>query len=457
MSVANQYEVQMLALINAERAAAGLQPLRLNYKLNSSAEDHSRWMINTDVFSHTGANGSSATDRMRAAGYVFSGSWSNGENIAWQSERGAAGISDDVINLHQSLMNSPGHRANILNPNFVEIGIGIETGTFTTGGTNWPAVTVTQNFARSSADNGGATGPTTTTGPTEGADSLNGTANGDLIDALGGNDRVNGLGGDDTLRGGLGNDTLSGGDGNDRLEGGAANDSLLGDAGNDILIGSDGNDVQSGGLGNDTLQGDVGDDRLLGDEGRDVLYGGEGNDRLEGGADRDIMLGGFGNDLLYGGTGGDQLNGNEGADVLRAGGGNDSLFGGSGSDSLVGESGNDQLTGSSGNDTLSGDAGDDWLDGGSGRDLLIGGAGADSFVFRTPAGADRGQGFADNVDTLVFAGGLWDGSMSVQTFVSTYARVSGSSVIFDFGGGNVVTVDGVTSLTQLHDDVSFLA
>ncbi len=78
MSVANQDEVQMLALINLERAAHGLPALKLNAKLNTSAENHSRWMLEADVFSHTGAGGSSADGRMRDAGFVFSCSWARG-------------------------------------------------------------------------------------------------------------------------------------------------------------------------------------------------------------------------------------------------------------------------------------------------------------------------------------------------------------------------------------------
>jgi serralysin len=348
MTVASQFEMQMLALINAERAAVGLQALRINSRLNTAAETHSQWMLNADIFSHTGANGSSAGDRMRAAGYVFSGNWTNGENIAWQSERGATGISDDVINLHNSLMNSPGHRANILNPNFIEIGIGIEFGQFTSNGQTWPAVIATQNFARSSADNGGPGDPILPV-VSELADTVTGTDIGELIDALGGNDRVLGNGGADTLRGGQGNDTLFGGDGNDTLQGGADADKLIGNLGND---------------------------RLLGDAGNDSLWGYAGNDLLEGGA---------------------------------------------------------------------------------GNDSLIGGAGSDRFIFRNGFGTDRVSDFVDNVDTLVFGGGLWDGSMSVRNFVATYATVSGTSVIFDFGGGNVVTVNGVNSLAQLYDDISFIA
>ncbi|WP_081610621.1 CAP domain-containing protein [Limimaricola hongkongensis] len=144
MSIANTLERQMLDLVNDERTERGLTPLSLERNLNASSEDHSSWMLRNDVFSHTGANGSSATERMRDADFDFSGGWASGENLAWQSERGAPGLADDVIDLHESLMNSPGHRANILNPNFEVIGIGIESGDFK----GWDGVMVTQNFAR---------------------------------------------------------------------------------------------------------------------------------------------------------------------------------------------------------------------------------------------------------------------------------------------------------------------
>ena len=128
MSRANSLERQMLKLINEERAEVGAGPLRLEKRLNDSAEDHSSWMLDVNRFSHTGEGGSSAGDRMRDADFKFTGNWTWGENIAWQSERGASGASDDVKDLHEGLMNSPGHRANILNPDFKVIGIGIEQG-----------------------------------------------------------------------------------------------------------------------------------------------------------------------------------------------------------------------------------------------------------------------------------------------------------------------------------------
>ncbi|EEE36364.1 allergen V5/Tpx-1 family protein [Rhodobacteraceae bacterium KLH11] len=161
MSIASTVEREMLALINQERTSRGLDPLQLETRLNESSEDHSEWMLDTDRFSHTGQGGSSATQRMQAAGFDLSGSWRTGENIAWQSERGAPGISDDVAQLHQNLMNSPGHRANILNPDFKYIGIGIEEGDMQ----GYDAVMVTQNFAATQGDvvldNGGTTPPVT--------------------------------------------------------------------------------------------------------------------------------------------------------------------------------------------------------------------------------------------------------------------------------------------------------
>jgi serralysin len=391
MPAANEFERQMLVLINIERANAGLQPLRLNSLLNGSAETHSKWMLAQDIFSHTGSNGSSATDRMIAAGYKFSGSWMNGENIALQSERGAVGIADDVVNLHNSLMNSPGHRANILNPNFTEIGIGIEVGQFTiSNGTTYSAVTVTQNFARSAADNGGdgsVTGPGSGSGQTGGSgdDVLTGTLASEILDGRGGNDKLYGLGGNDTLYGDVGTDKLYGGDGNDRLEGGADSDWLYGDAGNDILY------------------GDLGSDRL---------FGGTDHDRLFGGAD------------------------------------SDRLFGGSGDDALDGGAGNDLLYGEIGRDTLSG---------GTGNDRLFGGSDADTFVFEAGFAADRVSDFQDNVDTLSFASGYWEGIANETAFVDTYARVVGRSVVFDFGDGDMLTVSNVRSLAALYDDVMAIA
>ena len=160
MVKADQYERYMLELINADRAARGADPLKLERNLNQAAEDHSEWMLARDVFDHTGVGGSSPTKRITDAGFDLSGGWRTAENIAVQSERGAAGIRDDVADLHQSLMNSPGHFRNLMNPDLDYIGIGIELGDFNFGSGEYESVIVTQNFAstdgRVDLDNGGS-------------------------------------------------------------------------------------------------------------------------------------------------------------------------------------------------------------------------------------------------------------------------------------------------------------
>jgi hypothetical protein len=148
MAKATKTETYMLKLINAERAEAGLKALRFDGDLNQAADTHTRWMLAQDVFSHTGAGGSSVKNRAEAAGYNLTGSWAIGENLGLQSERGAEGIRDDVRAIHEALMNSPGHRANILSRNYDEAGIGIKLGEYN----GMTVVMVTQNFGRTSDD-----------------------------------------------------------------------------------------------------------------------------------------------------------------------------------------------------------------------------------------------------------------------------------------------------------------
>lgn len=147
MSQASEVELLMLELINQERTSRGLDPLTINNDLNATSEDHSQWMLDNQVFSHTGAAGSSANDRIDASDYALEGSWRTAENIGWQSERGDEGIADDVADIHESLMNSPGHRANILNPDLEDIGLGVEIGDFQ----GFDGVVITQNFGRTDA------------------------------------------------------------------------------------------------------------------------------------------------------------------------------------------------------------------------------------------------------------------------------------------------------------------
>lgn len=126
------------------------QALSPNQLLHDAAESHSQWMIDADVFSHTGEGGSSPTDRMRDAGYQFIGSSSSGENIAYRGSTGTVDL--DVLmedHHHRDLFLSADHRVNMLRDFFREVGVSQDAGTFTAGGQNFNVGMVTENFASS--------------------------------------------------------------------------------------------------------------------------------------------------------------------------------------------------------------------------------------------------------------------------------------------------------------------
>ena len=122
-------------------------PLAFNPALISAARSHSQWMLDTDTFSHTGQDGSSPYDRMAAAGYVFSGSWSWGENIGLSGTTGSLNVEYHARNIIEGLFLSSEHRMNTLSENFEEICIGGLTGTFE----KYNALMVTEKFARSAS------------------------------------------------------------------------------------------------------------------------------------------------------------------------------------------------------------------------------------------------------------------------------------------------------------------
>ncbi len=104
------YAEQVLSIVNARRAEAGLAPLSMNYTLVSAAKVRAGEI--TQSFSHTRPNGSSCFTAFNEAGVGYSGA---GENIA-----AGQWTPDGVMN---SWMNSEGHRANIMNGDFTQIGI----------------------------------------------------------------------------------------------------------------------------------------------------------------------------------------------------------------------------------------------------------------------------------------------------------------------------------------------
>jgi uncharacterized protein YkwD len=108
-------------LLNNKRRAHRLRRLRGNPRLHKAATRHGADMARFDYFSHTSRSGASFIDRIRRAGYLRRArSWSVGENIAWGT--GPLSTPRSIVN---AWMRSAGHRANILNGRFREIGIGI--------------------------------------------------------------------------------------------------------------------------------------------------------------------------------------------------------------------------------------------------------------------------------------------------------------------------------------------
>jgi uncharacterized protein YkwD len=106
-------EQRMLELVNAERGRQGLRPLKPDPELAEVARAHSRDMLARGYFSHVDPDGQDAFDRMRAADLRY---LTAGENLALAPTLGGA---------HQGLMNSPGHRANVLRPQFGRLGVGV--------------------------------------------------------------------------------------------------------------------------------------------------------------------------------------------------------------------------------------------------------------------------------------------------------------------------------------------
>jgi|GEM_PF-329027 len=109
-------EQRMLDLVNAERARNGLSPLKANLNLTKVTRLKAKDMIEKNYFSHTSPTYGSPFEMMKQFGVTYR---TAGENLA-----GAP----TVDSAHTNLMNSPGHRANILNASYKEVGIGILSG-----------------------------------------------------------------------------------------------------------------------------------------------------------------------------------------------------------------------------------------------------------------------------------------------------------------------------------------
>ncbi|MEU6770929.1 CAP domain-containing protein [Streptomyces sp. NPDC046759] len=113
-ATASGLTARVVQLVNAERAKVGCRPLTVDAELTKAAQAHSADMAAHRNMSHTGSDGSSPADRITRAGYAWS---AYGENVAY-----GFATPDQVMT---AWMNSPGHRANILNCSFRQIGVGL--------------------------------------------------------------------------------------------------------------------------------------------------------------------------------------------------------------------------------------------------------------------------------------------------------------------------------------------
>ena len=443
------------ALLSQYSALTPTQPVAFNEQLASAARSHSDVMISTDSQTHQAPGEASLGDRIRAAGYTFQGA---GENVFAYSNDvlyGHAGFMVDWGPGSGGMQTPPGHRQNIMNPSFREVGLAVteegnpsttvgplvitedfgtrgsagalilgvaygdmDRNAFYSIGEGRAGLTVSAGGASAtSAGSGGYAVSTSVIGTQritlDGA-GLAGAVAIDTILANGQNVKLDVVDGT-TLRtavsgfvtgpvygvqaiGAIGL-SLSVDDGAHLIAGAAGADTLNGGASGDVIRGGGGSDVLFGRGGDDTVTGNTGQDTVSGNAGFDVLFGGQDADRLFGGQDADVLYGNLGDDTLYGNLGADTLFGGQGADLL---------FGGQN---------------------------DDVLNGNLGDDTLNGGLGADRFVFGTASGADRIVGFdAGAGDRLVLGG---------QSY--TISQSEDGSAVLALSGGGTVTLAGVAS------------
>lgn len=398
--------------------------LASNEFLNNASIAHSQWMLAADTFSHTGSGGSAPWDRASTAGYVYT---TIGENIAFSGTTASSfSLSAAILGHHEGLFRSAGHRVNLVNDSFREIGIARETGIYTSNGTNWNASMLTELFGTSGTSlfiTGVAYNDTDgndfySMGEGVGGVNVSSGAVSMLTEAAGGYSLRLTAGAGVSVTGTL----ASGAAFSAKVDLVQSNVKLDIVSGNEFL--SSGNLTLLTGIQNATLLG-LNNLSLTGSNLANALTGNAGNNRIVAGSGNDTVLGADGNDTIYGNNGNDSVVGGNGSDVVMGGAGNDSLDGGAGGDALYGEAGND---------------------------LLTGGLSRDRFIFRDNFGTDVINDYSvAQKDRLVFDDVLWgNAALTDAQILATYASVTAAGVLFDFGVKGSVLVAGVTSTAALE-------
>ncbi len=450
-------------------STAPKQAVAFNLNLFNAAQGHSQWQLANNTFSHTGANGSSSADRVTAAGYTWK---ATGENIAWKGTTGATDLTSFVAEQEDGLfvdtgIANRGHRTNMLDPNYREVGISAVTGQFTSGGNAYDSVMTTQDFGTDSKNaNAFLTGVVYTDAVKNDDFYTVGEGLGNIsIDAVGNGQTFTGT-------------SMTAGGYSLSLAPGTYSVSFRGDFNSDGII--DTSAARSVTIGAENVKVDFASDTFAAAAAPvappaaappaaaapvappaaappaatpptvappaaappaaappaaappapidpSVTKSTSSSVTNSTGAPATQAVDPMATQAT---AGNDILNGTEGADVINALGGNDLVSGLGGNDLLNGQAGNDIVDGGDGNDTIAG---------GAGNDIAIGGTGNDVFVFGGTDLIDRVVMGVDNIADFTVSQDKIQLSKVAFAVLSTVATSDGNPLLA--GDFSTVTTD----------------
>lgn len=435
-------------------SATPKQVLAMSDALQTASDNHSNWMLVNDEFSHdepagfpSGRTGESPGDRMAAAGYVFSGSWSWGENISWTGSTGSIDLTAAIRSQHDGLFLSAGHRTNILGDDFEEAGIGQQYGQFTTPSNTYNASMVTQSYAYSG-------NKVFITGVV-----YNDTVNNDFYDvgeqvaglnvADGGISDVTGAGGGYALEytsGGV--KTVSFGGVTVSVQLGSTNVKVDLVSGNQIWsnasitgVSSNVGQINALGIENINLTGGAGNQTITGNAGVNILRGGGGADTLRGLAGNDSYYVDSADDLII------EL-ANQGTDTVST-----SVSYGLAAAAVVevlrttSNSGTASLSlsGNGFDQTIIGNNGKNVLVGKGGNDILTGLGGADNFRFNAAFASNNIDRITDfnvvddtiQLENAIFTALTTTGVLAASAFkdIAVAAKDANDRIIYNSANG----------------------
>ncbi len=303
--------------------AAPKQVLAPNSILEGTAQAHADYLVANQLFTHTGAGGSTSNDRMRAAGYNVP---FTSENIVFWGTTGVLDVTATTNELHRLWFASSGHRSAMLNSTFEELGVGnvlVNGGAGYRGATN--ALLAVQNFGHLNTPDKFVTGvhyndtdnnDFYSMGEGKGTRTVQLIQNGSVISAS-----------STAAAGGYAAKTTATGAVEVVFSGGG----LAASQGVTINLGA--SNVKVDLVDSNTIETNT--DATLTQSTQNLRLIGIENINGTGNAAGNTIWGNKGNNVLDGAGGNDTLQGGDGTDTLNAGAGNDSINGGAGTDTVV--------------------------------------------------------------------------------------------------------------------------